>query len=94
MVAWKDTSSWSRGDSQEKRVTPKEWTLQIAGLRIVLHHYIGCGDAWFVSCADLRIERRKLAALDGDEAKREAGCFIAKHIRNLAAAIPALESAQ
>lgn len=37
-------------------------------LKMQIHHYIGCGDAWFLSCASLSISQRDLHTEDFTEA--------------------------
>lgn len=41
-------------------------------INVCVHEYVGCGAALFVTCHDLRIERRQLNSMNLDEAKSEA----------------------
>lgn len=53
------------------------------GIRISLHHYVGCGDIWFVSCHDFRIDRVELGEMPVEKAKRLAYNLVktkAKHM--------------
>lgn len=67
---WKDTSPWSQRDTD--RSTPNEWTLKTGALSISIHHYIGAGKAWFVSCYDVGVEKYDLNTEDPEEAKKLA----------------------
>ena len=64
--AWKDTTSYSRGECR----APREWTLEVGGLRLVVHHIHGLGDEWFGTCHTLGIRDRPLSA-DIELAKME-----------------------
>ena len=44
-------------------------------LRVTVHHYVGCGKAFFVTCYELRIERHQLKATEIEDAKVEAITF-------------------
>lgn len=53
------------------------------GICISLHHYVGCGDVWFVSCHDFRIEQVELGEMPVEKAKRLAYNIVktkAKHM--------------
>ena len=63
---WRDTSSYSRGAAVR---APNEFTLDLGnGDRLVVHHYVGCGDDWFCSMHRLGLERVRLSAVSADEA--------------------------
>jgi hypothetical protein len=67
---WKDTTMWSQSDKD--RSVPQEWTLNTGKLRIVVHHYMGCGDVWFLTCYDIGVERFDLQITDTHLAKAVA----------------------
>lgn len=53
------------------------------GICISIHHYVGCGDVWFVSCHDFRIEQVELGEMPVEKAKRLAYNIVktkAKHM--------------
>ena len=64
-ATWQDTTS-SRGNKDDK------WTTKIFGVDITIHHYLGCGNTWFVSCHQVHLEKHQLKAGTSDEAKVEA----------------------
>jgi hypothetical protein len=69
-MKWKNTTNYSQ---TERDRTPREWTIEPAkGLRIIIHHYLGCGDAWFVSCHGINLSQRQLQNIDVEDAKSEA----------------------
>lgn len=53
------------------------------GVEIIVHRYVGCGDAWFLSCYRLRIDRLEMkpTGTDAEPAKREAMRIVANEIR-------------
>lgn len=70
MPKWTDASSYSSGDTVR---TPRAFSMDLGeGDRIDLHHYINCGDTWFVSCFRVGIERVQLSAIKVEDAKTEA----------------------
>lgn len=53
------------------------------GACIFLHHYVGCGDIWFVSCHDFRIAQVELGEMPVEKAKMLAYNIVktkAKHM--------------
>lgn len=59
MAEWKDSH---RKDSAE---------MQIGLFRLVVHHWVGCGDGWFTSCYGV-FKEKSLKATSMDDAKEEA----------------------
>lgn len=56
---WKDSTSYARGERGQ--AVPREWTLDLGGLRVIVHHIHGLSDeTWFVSCHAMGIERHEL----------------------------------
>ena len=83
----KDTSSYAQGDV--KRV-PHEFVLGLGRLHqdaITVHHYMGSGDAWFVTCRGVNIERQKLVAIGIEDAKAEAITVVQARVDAFVAAI-------
>lgn len=67
---WEDVSSYSQGEA--RGTEPKSVQARLCpGLRLDVHHYLHCGDAWFVSCGRL-LEAHQLKATTLDAAKSEA----------------------
>jgi len=50
-------------------MTPTSWTAQYKSVTVVVHNL---GDAWFVYCYDIKLERADLSTTDPDVAKKEA----------------------
>ena len=71
-VVWKDTTSWSRNATEEERKNPTTWELTSGELRILVHHWIGCGDMCFLSCPLLGIDKFELKTEDPSVAKKSA----------------------
>lgn len=69
MAKWIDTSHFSRSDTDR---TPNEFTLEVSGMKLVLHHYVGCGNTWFASSHPDALYQRALEAKSADDAKKEA----------------------
>lgn len=69
---WKDASSWSRSDDEETRKTPTSWEVEFCSILIRVHHYVSCGDTWFVTCYQLDIVKAGLDTEDAETAKLEA----------------------
>ena len=62
------------------------WEYNTPTLRVIVHHYHGMPpETWFLTCYDLRIERKKLKATEDTLAKVEALAMMREHVRNLAA---------
>ena len=78
---WEDTSAWSRSDKD--RSVAKEWTIKSGDLVITIHHYIGCGQAWYVSCHALKISRNDLSTNDAEMAKSRALNLVKKILEDL-----------
>lgn len=79
---WRDSTNYSKGE--RGKVTPRQWSLDLDGIEIVVHGYIGC-DGWFVSTrGDLAIERRALKALRAERARVEAIDYVCSRIDALA----------
>lgn len=66
---FEDSTSRSRG---ERGAEPREWTLRIAELLIIIHRSIYDPGNWFLSCPEMSIEDHKLKATDADGSKKEA----------------------
>lgn len=73
MAEWKDTSHFSGGDVNR---VPNEFTIESRRIKIVLHHYVGNGEAWFVSSYPDLVRQRQLFATDIESAKVEALCVV------------------
>lgn len=71
---WKDTSSWSRSDSEEVRKTPKAWSLHLkkSDTELTLHRHTHSPGTWFVTCRKIGLDTRQLSSLDAEDAKDEA----------------------
>lgn len=52
-------------------------------LKMSIHHYVGLGDSWFLSCKSLGISCKDLCATDFNEAVRKAKEFIWEDISEL-----------
>lgn len=50
---------------------------------IKLHHYVGCGDAWFVSCHQLGIDRFELGNIPVEQAKDKAYAVVFNKIQKM-----------
>jgi len=73
---WHDTTSYSQGEVCGE-VEPRTWTLTVApDLTIKVHHYIGCGGQWFVSCHAVNISQCPLVNILIEDAKSEAVSII------------------
>jgi hypothetical protein len=48
---------------------------RIAGLRLTVHHYFGCGSAYFATCFELGINKADLHTVDLTTAKNRAVCL-------------------
>ena len=90
-LKWKDTSSWRQSTTAEQRKTPEEWTLCAGNIRIMIHHYIGCGSTWFVTCHILGLSKMELVNTDPDKAKSEAIGVVIKYITKLSKLVPDLQ---
>lgn len=53
------------------------------GFRISIHHYVRCGDAWFVTAHDIGVKANELKATGVEEAKREGLLKIYERISEL-----------
>lgn len=84
---WKDVTNYSRDDKVRE---PAEWELRTKSLRICVHRYIGCGEAWFLTCHDLSIVRHDLDTTDVAAAQKKAINVIVRRVRSLAAEVAAL----
>jgi len=71
-ITWKDASSWSQSTTAEKRKTPNTWEVLLGSLRVTVHHCIGFGNAWFLSCYEVRLSQIDLDTDDVEVAKRRA----------------------
>ena len=73
MVEWKDTSSWSKSDSEETRLVPKSWTINFNEFRLVVHRHIDYDkDEWLVTCYPGLFRQSVLKNKEIDLAKIEA----------------------
>jgi hypothetical protein len=46
VLSWSDSTSYSQG--QRTHIEPREWTVTIGGMRLVLHRFHGCDPTiWF-----------------------------------------------
>ncbi len=71
-IEWKDTSARRQGATAEEQGIAKEWTVEVGDLRLCIHHYIGMGDVWFLSCHQIYRHRMDLMTEDVDQAKKKA----------------------
>jgi hypothetical protein len=69
-MAWKDTSSWSRGE--QDRSEPKSMELRTESLRLSLHRHMDYGRNWLVSCYSIGIDNFDLGDIPLEEAKHKA----------------------
>jgi hypothetical protein len=87
---WKDTTSYIQG--ARGTVEPRSWTLDGALVSITVHRYIGCGDAWFVTCRQAGLEAADLNGPTLEDAKRQALDRVRQTLRMLANDADALAS--
>ena len=90
---WKDASSWSQSTTAEERKNPNTWEVDYGGLRITVHHYIRMGDAWFVTCHTLRINKYDLNTEDPEVAKKLALEHVVETARKYIEAACAIQKA-
>lgn len=62
------------------------------GVTVKLHHYVGCGNVWFVSCHQLGIERREIGDVDTNEAKKIAYDIVKHKVQELYNAVNSMDS--
>ncbi|MEE9366754.1 MAG: hypothetical protein V3W44_08715 [Dehalococcoidales bacterium] len=71
---WKDTSSYSQGDTER---IPKMWTLVLGSLRIIVHRHIHYDpDQWLLSCNELGFATCLLTEKDISKARNEALSYV------------------
>ena len=83
MEGWKDASSYSRGE--RGKVEPTAWEIVSAPpgrLRICVHR-VHRLEGWFVTCHELRIDRRELGDVTLDEAKTSALALVGQQLSTL-----------
>lgn len=80
-IEWTDATIYTQGEERK----PRAWEIRTKTLLISVHHYVGCGEEWFVSCHDLRIERRPLKATDAEKARAEALDVVRRRVERIAA---------
>ena len=87
---WKDTSSYSRGDSAR---TPNEFTLETNHFRLIVHRHVDYGpDTWLFSVhGTIDLSKRELVKKDVEGAKKEAIERLAATLRSMTAALKAIE---
>lgn len=69
MIEWKDITSYSRRDKERN---PTVLSADIYGITIIVHKYIGYGDAWLLTCRYLKIDKHNLKTTDLKTAKENA----------------------
>jgi len=79
MLVWKDVTSRSRGDTKESKPTDT-WETRIGRDRITVHKYLGLGNAYFVTCHGLQIDRHDLGTKDPATARRLALAYVRKRL--------------
>lgn len=65
---------------------PKDGTifrLENSDLGISIHHYVGCGNSWFLSCSALQMSGWNLNTTDFNEAVEKAKEQIATELQKL-----------
>ncbi len=73
-MRWSDTTG-------RRNETDQKWTAEIyGGCALIIHHYIGCGDAWFASCQAIGMDKEPLKATSSGDAKAEAIEAVLRHI--------------
>lgn len=87
---WKDTTSYRQGE--RGKVEPSSWSLTGTHVQITVHRYIGCGDAWFVTCPQARIETSMIDGPTIDAAKEQALHKVRDRLRMFADDADALAS--
>jgi len=82
-IAWRDASSYSRGE--RGTVEPTAWEIVSAspGRMRVCVHRVHRLEGWFVTCHELRIDRRELGDVTLDEAKMSALKLVAQTLDDL-----------
>jgi len=88
-IEWIDATTYAQGDKVRR---PSIWEAKTKNLRIAVHHYVGCGDEWFVTCHDLHVERRPLKSVDIEAAKAEAVRFLMRRAKQIVAELSALDT--
>lgn len=72
-MKWKDTTSYSRGERDT--VEPRQWELDLGGLRVCVHRYHGLdgwfGTGWFGTCHAMGVERQQLDSTTPADAQQE-----------------------
>lgn len=87
-IEWKDATSYAHDDKVRK---PSIWEASTKSLRITVHHYAGCGDEWFVTCQELRVQRLPLKSADIVAARVEAIRFLTRRAKQIAAELSGLD---
>lgn len=88
-IEWKDATSYAQSDTVRK---PSIWEASTKSLRICVHHYLGCDEEWFVTCQELRVQRRPLKSVDIEAAKAEAVRFLVRRAKQIVAELSALDT--
>lgn len=88
-IKWIDATTYAQGDKVRK---PSIWETSTKNLRVSVHHYIGCGDEWFLTCHDLHVQRLSLKSADIEAAKAEAIRFLVRRAKQIVAELSALDT--
>lgn len=78
MLEWKSNAKHS-----QKLEKGSIFDLKNNNLNIAIHHYIGCGDNWFLSCHVLGIKAWNLHSTDFNEAVLKAKDIINKKVDDI-----------
>lgn len=62
----------------------RQWTAKSGSLSVEVHAHMDFPGVLFVSCYALGIDRKRLAATDGEEARAEALDVVRSHVQSLA----------
>ncbi|MDI9413476.1 MAG: hypothetical protein QM401_07870 [Bacillota bacterium] len=73
LIAWKDVTSYSRGDKER---IPNTLKAEICGFPIVIHRHIHYPGTWLLSCYGLNLTNVDLSTDDFNEAERNAVAFL------------------
>ena len=61
----------------KKRPHYDEWQLSLAeDIAASIHHYVRCGERWYLTCRKLGLETRSLDTEDIEEAKKSANAAL------------------
>ena len=82
MADWKDTTGYSRGDTER---TPRTWEIAAPDLRIIVSRWIHAPGSWFLTCAAVGLDRHDMLTDDAETAKAEALRLVATRTAKIAA---------